>query len=163
MVANAKKGVKGFQPIPLEQRFWQKVERLGPSDCWPWKGSVDRDRGTIWVEGRLRKAPQVAWELYNGAQFPEGKMACHSCDNPLCCNPAHIWAGTMSDNIKDCVSKGRHSEVRKTHCLRGHELAPGNLKKSANGHRICRQCALIRSAELRAKRRAARAALRGEP
>jgi hypothetical protein len=110
-MANVRSGTKGFVSRPLAERFWEKVNRTGPNECWEWTGSVHsaaRPYGQIWVDGRACKATRVSWELANSQPVPEGKMICHSCDNPICVNPAHLWPGTMSDNIKDAVAKGRH-------------------------------------------------------
>jgi hypothetical protein len=62
----------------------------------------------LWANGKHRPATQIAWEIDNGKPFPAGMMACHTCDNPGCVNPFHIWPGTMSENIRAAVVKGRH-------------------------------------------------------
>ncbi len=87
--------------------FWSKVERRGPDECWPWKAAR-----TPLGYGRLRyhmegwKAHRLAWTLTNG---DAGDMqVCHSCDNPPCCNPAHLFLGTAKDNMQDMARKGRH-------------------------------------------------------
>lgn len=108
---NVRKGQKGFVTVPLADRFWQKVERHGPDECWPWLGSrrdqPGYDYGMVWVDGAIRSAPKVAWELANGQPFPLGMMACHHCDNPPCVNPSHVFPGSMHDNIADAVVKRR--------------------------------------------------------
>lgn len=149
---NLKKGAKGFQQVPLAERFWAKVDIRADHECWLWQGAIrQRGYGTIYVKGRSRPAHQVAWEIHNGKAFPTGKMACHSCDNPPCVNPHHIWPGTMSDNIRDACEKGRltppaqregwvsHNKL-KTHCKRGHELSGDNLIVRPSGRRGCRAC-----------------------
>lgn len=159
---NVVSGKKGFVNVPLEQRFWAKVQKLSDDQCWPWLGSNRRGYGQIWSDGSNRPAPQVSWEIANGAPFPTGKMACHTCDNPPCVNPAHIWPGTMSDNILDCVAKGRHVamspvNMRQSHCKRGHAFTPDNIYTTPGGSRSCRACRAARQDVYRA-----RAALKGE-
>ena len=97
---------------PLEERFWSKVERRGPDECWPWMAAVRKKNegyGAFHMNGRHHPAHRVAWELTNGKQVPIGMVACHACDNPRCCNPAHIWIGTNRDNDADRVKKGRQA------------------------------------------------------
>ncbi len=92
----------------VEARFTEKYVRRGMTECWPWTGSKDRfGRGYFYYEGKVTRAPRVAWTLHHGMRFPDGKDACHSCDNPSCVNPAHIWPGSESDNLRDAENKGR--------------------------------------------------------
>lgn len=89
--------------------FWARVDQSGgPASCWPWTGPRDRDGYGVTGIERLgeRRAHRVAWFLQNGA-IPAGLVVCHSCDNPLCCNPAHLFTGTTRDNVMDCIRKGR--------------------------------------------------------
>lgn len=95
---------------PLSDRFWSKVDRSGgPDACWPWTGTRGvRGYGQIThgKNGRYR-AHRLAWELHNGS--PPGELlVCHSCDNPPCCNPAHLFLGTPAANMEDKMAKGRH-------------------------------------------------------
>ncbi|HYE94275.1 MAG TPA: HNH endonuclease signature motif containing protein [Terriglobales bacterium] len=94
---------------PFEEYFWSKVDRRGSDECWPWLACRHNPQGygLIRRDKRQYRAHRVAWELHHGTPFPEGKDACHSCDNPWCVNPAHIWPGTARDNIRDAVAKGR--------------------------------------------------------
>jgi hypothetical protein len=88
-------------------RFWAKVNKKGPDDCWPWTACVDRHGYGTFVIGRSKKrAHRVSFELCHRALSP-GECALHKCDNPPCCNPAHLWAGSLKDNMIDMASKGR--------------------------------------------------------
>jgi hypothetical protein len=95
----------------LADRFWSKVNRRSPDECWPWTASRDLyGYGRIWVGGGSEttlKAHRVAWELAAGEPVPTGLWVLHTCDNPGCVNPAHLWLGTHDDNMRDMNDKGR--------------------------------------------------------
>ncbi len=91
-------------------RFWEKVQKSGDDECWDWiGGTVVGGYGQISITKIKLKAPRVAYALTKG-DIPEGLCICHSCDRPLCCNPAHLWMGTHQENNDDKMAKGR--EVR---------------------------------------------------
>ncbi|HXI18492.1 MAG TPA: HNH endonuclease signature motif containing protein, partial [Chloroflexota bacterium] len=95
--------------LPLTERFWSAVQICAEVDCWEWQ--LFRDKRNYGRVGIARgKSPQlthrVAWELANGP-IPDGLLVCHSCDNPPCCNPAHLFLGTDQDNVDDMRRKGR--------------------------------------------------------
>jgi len=90
-------------------RFWSKVDMsAGPDGCWPWlAGRFPRGYGVFalrpfgsFVSSRL------AYQLAYG-DLSSDLLVCHECDNPPCCNPAHLFQGTHSDNMQDMLSKGR--------------------------------------------------------
>lgn len=89
------------------QRLWARVDRGAPHECWPWLGYCrPSGHGQIGRGGRLDGTHRVAWEWANGA-IPVGKLVRHSCDNPPCCNPAHLLLGTIVDNARDAVERNR--------------------------------------------------------
>lgn len=96
----------------LEQRYWPKVDRRGENECWNWQAKARHPYGY----GRMSagrnihlKAHQIGWTLENGP-IPEGMFVCHQCDNPRCCNPAHLFLGDQSANMRDAKAKGRMSK-----------------------------------------------------
>lgn len=105
-----------IRPIPddptLIARLAAKVDRSrGPEACWPFTGKCQNGGyGVLHTGGRPGRtvyAHRVAWKAYNGRD-PGGKAVCHRCDNPPCCNPAHLFLGSIEDNVRDMVAKGRH-------------------------------------------------------
>jgi len=92
----------------LSARFWHKVRIGGPDECWPWTGHQNpKGYGVIGYRGKLFVAHRVAWMLTFG-DVPVGMSICHHCDNPPCCNPSHLWAGTHAENMRDMMVKGRN-------------------------------------------------------
>jgi hypothetical protein len=97
-------------PGTLEKRFWAKVEKLGPDDCWPWLANKNnKGYGMIRQGGTLPKIPASrASYLINNGPIPFGLEVMHVCDNPGCVNPKHLIVGTHLQNMLDKMAKGRH-------------------------------------------------------
>lgn len=94
------------------QEFWNRVDVRGPDDCWVWQAQRDRDGyGGVEYGGKKQKSHRVSYVLANG-EIPNGLCVLHSCDNPPCCNPAHLFAGTDADNVRDREAKGRGKTSR---------------------------------------------------
>ena len=90
-------------------RFMSKVAVNGDSGCWEWTAFKDKDGyGFLRVKGKGWKAHRFSYELFKGP-IDKGLNVCHSCDNPECVNPYHLFQGTQSDNMKDMTSKGRRT------------------------------------------------------
>jgi hypothetical protein len=127
----------------VAERFWAKVDKRGPDECWPWQaGTDDWGYGTFWMHGQYKKAHRVSLEMHDDQPIPEGLLALHSCDNPPCVNPGHLWSGTDLDNRHDAMAKGRTSNgaKKRERCKRGHELVDGNLRFNSRGERQCKTC-----------------------
>lgn len=92
---------------PAEDRFWEKVIKRGPDECWDWNGSHDQHGyGQLRIDGHNVRAHRFSYKLHKGP-IPDGKDVCHDCDYPPCTNPVHLFAGTAKDNLDDMVAKGR--------------------------------------------------------
>jgi hypothetical protein len=96
-------------------RFWEKVEIGGSDQCWLWTGSkrnkgygafIYEKNGQV-VQGR---AHRYSYELHVG-EIPPGLFVLHTCDNPACVNPFHLFLGTNQDNVDDMMKKGRHKSA----------------------------------------------------
>jgi hypothetical protein len=94
-----------------EQRFWSKVARRGPDDCWEWQGNRDWfGHGQMMVDYATRSAHRLSWEFANG-KIGAGLCVLHRCDNPPCVNPEHLFLGTQGDNVRDMDAKGRRKNA----------------------------------------------------
>lgn len=99
--------------VPLEERFWSKVDRNGPipehlphlGPCWTWLGAQGTRGYGLFFADRHRRAHQVAFFIEHG----RWSRACvlHACDHPGCVRPSHLFEGTQLDNIQDRHAKGR--------------------------------------------------------
>ena len=99
-------------PEDVKARLWSRVAIGHPSQCWEWQGSRSTSGyGSIRVNGRQTGAHRLALALHLGRVIRAEECACHHCDNPPCCNPTHLFAGSNADNVRDRDNKGR--QVRK--------------------------------------------------
>ena len=89
-------------------RFWDKVDKRDPDECWPWMASCDKRSGYGWFRlgNKMRKAHAVAW-LIAGNDLPPRKVVRHTCDNPPCVNVGHLLIGSQADNVADREARGR--------------------------------------------------------
>lgn len=145
--------MKGFAPTPAIDRLFERL-------CWDGDCLIFEGATTKWGYGVIRERVDGKRTM-TGAHVivyrdtvgpvPQGLLICHTCDNPPCCNPEHLWCGTPSENMYDKVAKGRASNGRDrwTHCVEGHEFTPENTI-TWGGRRSCRTC---RNQEARDRRR----------
>ncbi len=138
------------------RRFWKKVAKGSPEECWPWTAYCNpMGYGKISWRGKPRIASRVSMEIA-GFDIPDDLHVCHTCDNPPCVNPAHLFVGTRSDNMQDSIAKGRFVDPLngvlnrdKTHCKRGHAFTESNTHIRRDGSRVCRTCSREKMREVR--------------
>lgn len=118
----------------FRDRFWIKVDKKDGDACWEWRASCGfGDYGKFRVGGTYIPAHRIAYLLTYGP-FDYKLKVCHACDNRKCCNPGHLFLGTVSDNNLDKCRKGRHkfetpwgrSNFHKEHRWRNHAKKEGN-------------------------------------
>lgn len=104
----------------VEQRFNKKYIINEQTNCWEWTAATNNiGYGMFRFNvNKMRTAHRVSYELFNGP-IPPGLVVCHTCDNPKCVNPDHLWVGTMKDNWDDMNNKGRFVQgmLGKKHAL----------------------------------------------
>lgn len=117
------------------KRFWAKVDQQGPDECWPWTACRKATGYGMFSAGRgsPSQAHRVAYELTHGP-IAEGLVVRHRCDNPGCCNPAHLETGTVADNNRDTVERGRsvHAHLTEAQVVEIREtFAAGGVSQAA--------------------------------
>lgn len=141
------------------EAFWSGVNPLGEYECWPWlKTKMGRGYGSLRVKGaNPTGAHRVSWAIHNGRWPKRREVVMHSCDNPICVNPNHLSVGSQSDNIQDCVRKGRHKPYRKpkaAKCKNGHEYTEETTEfVMSRGLKVrrCKKCKSVSNKRWRQK------------
>lgn len=85
-------------------------DEMPESECWKWQGSKHKTgygQLSHKKQRTVHKAHRLAYVIAKG-DIPDGMMICHTCDNPACVNPSHLYAGTAKDNFKDMIERDRH-------------------------------------------------------
>lgn len=140
------KGV-GRPPRPVEERFWEKVDKS--AECWLWVSAMGPDGyGRFWLGGHTLRAHRVAYEITVGSPIPEGLVLDHLCRNPSCVRPDHLEPVTQRDNILRGEGLAAQNAF-KTCCPAGHEYDEANTYRY-RGQRFCRECAKLKARRRRA-------------
>lgn len=136
----------------MTQEYWRRMEiqsvksrllkkrRITATGCWEFTGArVGGGYGTIYFFGTQCLVHRVALEVFQPERFIKNLNVLHNCNNPVCFNPDHLYCGSQSDNLLQCVIDGRHQTANKTHCVNGHEFSAEN-SSFVNGKRRCKVC-----------------------
>lgn len=126
-------------------RFRSKISRT--DGCWTWTGPTNNNgygRFNIYREGRRVRllAHRLAYQLANGIDLDDSTVIRHDCDNPPCCNPAHLRAGTQSDNMQDAVTRSRINVDGLTNYRRERDQAA--RQRLATGEKRCARCKTVK-------------------
>jgi len=104
------------RPANTPEVLWSKVDKRGEDECWEWKGFRNHDGyGRTWINDKGYYAHRVIYSLVYPNTISlnaptsqnETGFLLHTCDNPSCCNPKHLWVGNHADNMADKAEKGR--------------------------------------------------------
>ena len=124
------------------ERFEARIDKsAGPDGCWPWTGAFFRTGyGRFYDKGKHHVAHRWLLGELRGEHlnWPE-ERGCHKCDNPPCCNPAHLYIGDAASNQADAAERSGYNWTR-THCPAGHEYTPENTYMHPTAGKHCRQC-----------------------
>ena len=121
-------------PPNTKHGVFAHIDMAGGADaCWPWTKSTGGGNGKgkprpyYQVDGTKHIAYRLVWELVHGKPLPSSTFIRHKCDNPICCNPAHMETGTHQQNMQDMVDRDRHGLTHVTVRRIRYMLAQGNL------------------------------------
>lgn len=90
------------------RRFWDKVDKRDPDQCWEWTGATRAYRyGCFYFRDKVRAAHRVSFIIHK-REIEDGELILHHCDNGLCVNPNHLYAGDQNDNMNDMWERDRH-------------------------------------------------------
>jgi hypothetical protein len=139
--------------LPLIDRLLNKVIVNDITDCWEFQGGKNNIGYGMIRDGKgMRTTHRVSYEEHSQTKIPPGLVVMHSCDNKICCNPAHLTVGTHKDNSQDMIRKGRHlftasygmtgKKQPTTLCVYCNRIIPNNIYARTHGNK-CKQKQIV--------------------
>jgi hypothetical protein len=149
--------MRGPKPISPIERLMAKVEPCPATGCWLWTGKVSGfGYGRITVQARRQSnnRPQISESTHRFAfstfvrPLAKGESVLHHCDVPCCVNPAHLYAGTQAQNVRDTINRGRTNVAKLTP-----EMVAEIRSSTESGMTLAKRLGIAKSTVLTAKRR----------
>lgn len=100
-----KKGIINNLPENIKNKLISSI-KTSDTGCWIWQKALTRSYGKMKYKGKMCHSHRVSYEVFKG-EISNNLLVCHSCDNPSCINPDHLFLGNYSDNMQDMVNKNR--------------------------------------------------------
>lgn len=148
-------------PILSKEKFEERILPLleEKNGCLEWSGCKYNSKGYGYISiGNVGyRVHRIAYAFANQREVVSSEFICHTCDNPKCCNPEHLWIGDNDMNSLDRDQKGRQksNHENKTHCPNGHPYSPENTYVYPSGrHRDCKECHKLACRRYRARKKA---------
>lgn len=105
---NAKINRRKPNGLNIEETLNYYILKKSEDECWPWQGATHKyGYGKFTINGKTFRATRIIVEIELGTKLSREDIVMHTCDNPSCCNPAHLVVGTQEDNVWDMMAKGR--------------------------------------------------------
>lgn len=138
-------------PAKSVERFWSKVNKAAPKECWEWNACLERGYGTFHLNGKNHKAHRVSL-LIHRQTIPDGMVVDHVCRNRACVNPSHLRVVTKTQNTLENNDNYAAVNARKTECVKGHPFNKENTRVRYWNKRPFRECIECQRAHIRASR-----------
>lgn len=138
----------------IQRAFWSRVDIRGKAECWNWHSARMHNGYGVACVGKARVAAHRVAYMITIGEIPPGLDLDHLCRNRQCVNPTHLEPVTRRENLQRSALTLTGRNVRKTHCVRGHDLSTAPIRpRKAGPKRVCQECQRERDAQRPERRR----------